>query len=61
MTRKEFIEKLQKADEENISIAQSLEDAEEIEYGGGNSYSFTPVLERVNGRLYIVEGSPETG
>lgn len=61
MTRKEFIKMLQKRDEENISLAENVEDAKNIENGDAIAFSFTPALEGVNGRLYIVQGAQETG
>ena len=61
MTRKEFIKLLSNQKEENISVVENFEDAEEIEMGGGNACSYTPVLTTVCGHLYIVQGTQETG
>lgn len=61
MKREEFIEMLFNYTEENISMAYCKEDAIDAEEGNPEGCTYTPVLESVNGRLYIVCGDQETG
>lgn len=60
MTVNEFIESLSLREEEHISIAQNLEDAVDAGEGHPEGCAWTPKLVSVNGRLFVICGTPET-